>query len=209
MRLVQALGFSNGCAELALKKPPPLVPSSLMISWLATGPIEIVCFAPSSVVASTAPASVCGTPRATKTQRADDGDRQQQVERDAGDIDPEIADRLRLRAREGAHQREGHREAGGRREEVMDREAEHLGEMTHRRLAAVVLPVGVGDEAHRGIEGEIGRHRIEAARVQRQKVLQPLNGVERQEPDDGEKQPSPSYRRASPARAPDRRPARR
>ena len=65
--LVQALGFSNGCAELALKKPPPLVPSSLMISWLATGPIEMVCFAPSSVVASTEPASVCGTPSATKT----------------------------------------------------------------------------------------------------------------------------------------------
>ena len=65
--LVQALGFSNGCAALALKKPPPLVPSSLMISWLATGPIEMTCFAPSSVVASTAPASVCGIPKATKT----------------------------------------------------------------------------------------------------------------------------------------------
>ena len=65
--LVQALGFSNGCAELALKKPPPLVPSSLMISWLAIGPMEIVCLAPSSVVASTAPASVCGMPSATKT----------------------------------------------------------------------------------------------------------------------------------------------
>ena len=66
-KLVQALGFSNGCAALALKKPPPLVPSSLMISWLATGPIEMVCFAPSMVVASTAPASVCGMPRATNT----------------------------------------------------------------------------------------------------------------------------------------------
>ena len=37
-RLVIAVGFSNGCAELALKKPPPLLPSSLMASWLATGP---------------------------------------------------------------------------------------------------------------------------------------------------------------------------
>ena len=68
MRLVQALGFSKGWAELALKKPPPLVPSSLMISWLATGPIEIVCLAPSSVVASTAPRSVCGTPSATSAK---------------------------------------------------------------------------------------------------------------------------------------------
>ena len=67
MRFVQAFGFSNGCAELALKKPPPLVPSSLMISWLAIGPIAMVCFAPSSVVASTEPASVCGTPSAIST----------------------------------------------------------------------------------------------------------------------------------------------
>ena len=35
IRLVQAFGFSNGCAELALKIPPPLVPSSLIASWLA------------------------------------------------------------------------------------------------------------------------------------------------------------------------------
>ena len=29
MRLVSGVGFSNGCAELALKKPPPLVPELL------------------------------------------------------------------------------------------------------------------------------------------------------------------------------------
>ena len=31
-KLVIGEGFSNGCAELALKKPPPLVPSSLIDS---------------------------------------------------------------------------------------------------------------------------------------------------------------------------------
>ena len=35
---VKAFGFSNGCAEFALTIPPPLVPSSLIASWLATGP---------------------------------------------------------------------------------------------------------------------------------------------------------------------------
>ena len=104
----------------------------------------------------------------------------------AGQIDPEIADRLRRRAREAAHQRERHREAGRGRQEVVHGEAEHLGEMTHRRLAAVVLPVGVGDEADRGVEGEIGRDRVEAPRVQRQDVLQPLQRVEREEAGDGE-----------------------
>ncbi len=42
-KLVTAVGFSKGCAELALKKPPPLVPIILMASCDATGPIAIVC----------------------------------------------------------------------------------------------------------------------------------------------------------------------
>ena len=49
----ERVGFSNGCAELALKKPPPLVPSILMASCEATGPTAMVCLPPSSVVAST------------------------------------------------------------------------------------------------------------------------------------------------------------
>ena len=69
----------------------------------------------------------------------------------------------------------------------MDGEAEHLGEMTHRRLAAVVLPIGVGDEADRGVEGEIGRHPGELLRIERQHTLQPLQRVERQEADDRER----------------------
>ena len=49
-QFVHVVGFSNGCAELALKKPPPLVPSSLMTSWLATGPPVMVCCPPASVL---------------------------------------------------------------------------------------------------------------------------------------------------------------
>src|SRR5690349_25149256 len=37
------VGFSNGCAELTLKKPPPLVPSCLIAIWDAAGPTAIVC----------------------------------------------------------------------------------------------------------------------------------------------------------------------
>ncbi len=48
--LVNAVGFSNGCAELTLKKPPPLVPSSLIASWLATGPVVSSWLPPVSVV---------------------------------------------------------------------------------------------------------------------------------------------------------------
>ncbi len=68
IRLVIALGFSNGWAELTLNRPPPLVPSCLMASWLATGNKEIVCLAPSMVVAEALASRVWGSPRATKTR---------------------------------------------------------------------------------------------------------------------------------------------
>ena len=86
-------------------------------------------------------------------QRVDDADRQQDVERAAGEIDPEIADGLHRGAREAADQRDGEHDAGRRRQEVLVRQAEHLHEIGHRAFAAVVLPVGVGDEAHRRVEG--------------------------------------------------------
>ena len=38
MKLLKGVGFSKGCPLLALKKPPPLVPNSLITSWEATGP---------------------------------------------------------------------------------------------------------------------------------------------------------------------------
>ena len=42
-KFASGVGFSNGCALFALKKPPPLVPNCLMISCDATGPCAIVC----------------------------------------------------------------------------------------------------------------------------------------------------------------------
>ena len=45
-QFVIVVGFSNGWAELALKKPPPLLPSSLIASCEATGPSGIVWTAP-------------------------------------------------------------------------------------------------------------------------------------------------------------------
>ncbi len=37
------VGFSKGCAEFAFANPPPLVPSSLIASCEAIGPIGRVC----------------------------------------------------------------------------------------------------------------------------------------------------------------------
>src|SRR6185312_15360692 len=65
-KLVRPLGFSNGWAELALKKPPPLVPSSLIASCDATGPSGTLCCAPCRVCTVTCPAKSCGTPWLTR-----------------------------------------------------------------------------------------------------------------------------------------------
>ena len=43
IRLVSGVGFSNGCALLVLKNPPPFVPHCLMNSCDATGPCAISC----------------------------------------------------------------------------------------------------------------------------------------------------------------------
>ena len=45
-RFEKLVGFSKGCAEFALKKPPPFEPSCLIATWDAAGPRGIICLAP-------------------------------------------------------------------------------------------------------------------------------------------------------------------
>ena len=68
------------------------------------------------------------------------------------------------------------------------RQAEHLHEIRQRALATVVLPVGVGDEADRGVEAEIFGHRRHALRIERQEALQAQQAVEDQKASDVKEQ---------------------
>src|ERR1700733_9671121 len=52
--------------------------------------------------------------------------------------------------------------------------------MAGRALGEVGLPVGVGYERDRDVEGEVGRHAGSMLRVQRQMLLQPQYAVENQ-----------------------------
>ena len=72
------------------------------------------------------------------------------------------------RAREAADQRHRQHDAGRGRQEILVGQAEHLDEIRQRAFAAVVLPVGVGDEADRGVEGEIRGDRGLLRRIERQ-----------------------------------------
>ncbi len=74
-KLESGVGFSKGCAEFTLKKPPPLVPSCLIAICDAAGPSARICCAPSaaaapvrsSSVAVAEPSNVCTTPCDTST----------------------------------------------------------------------------------------------------------------------------------------------
>ena len=66
-RFVNGVGFESGWAELALSVPPPLVPSSLIASWLANGPPGIAWVAPVEVRASVNPSKLWIAPRETST----------------------------------------------------------------------------------------------------------------------------------------------
>ena len=65
-KFVSGVGFSNGCALFALKKPPPLMPSILIASCEAVGPMASTCFTPSSVAISRYAARFCSTPWETR-----------------------------------------------------------------------------------------------------------------------------------------------
>ena len=97
-KFVNGLGFSNGWAELVLKNPPPFVPSCLMATWLATGPPGIACVdtsaatAGSSGVAAVEPVRFCTTPPASSSDGDDERQRQQDAQRRAHEVDPEVAD---------------------------------------------------------------------------------------------------------------------
>ena len=121
-------------------------------------------------------------------QRVDDTNRQQDVERATGDIDPEVADRARRRARKSTDERHRQHDAGRRRQVVLMRKSEHLYQVGQRALAPVVLPVGVGNEARRGVERQILRGRRHTRRVERQRALQPHQGIKDQEPADVKEQ---------------------
>ena len=92
-QLVSGVGLSNGCDELALRKPPPLFPSSLIHSCEAIGPIAIVCCAPSKRRHGLRRVPGLRNALPDEDEGADDRDRQQDIEDAAGQVDPVVADR--------------------------------------------------------------------------------------------------------------------
>ncbi len=106
---------------------------------------------------------------------------QQDVERAAREVHPEVADVRAGAIPEAPEQRHEDRHPAGRRDEVLHRQRSHLGEVAHGGLATVALPVGVGREAHRRVERRVRRDRPQPLRVEWQDPLRALQQVHDQQ----------------------------
>ena len=112
---------------------------------------------------------------------SDDADRQQQIQRAARQIDPEITQRLQPARGKGADHGNRGGNAGRGAEEIMDRQPDHLRAVGNLAFRRIGLPIRVGDEADGSIERQARRHGRDRLRVPRQHILQAQNGIEHQE----------------------------
>jgi hypothetical protein len=110
--------------------------------------------------------------------------RREHVEDRAHQVLPEVADALAAAPDDPAHERDRHDDPDARRQPVLDGQPDHLAEVAHRRLAAVVLPVGVRHERRDGVERHVPRRRVVAERVERvgheERVLRAQDQVQEQ-----------------------------
>ncbi len=89
---------------------------------------------------------------------------------------------------DAADQGNQNRHAGGCRNEVLNGQAQHLGQVAHRGLAAIALPVGIGDEAGGSVECQIRGNRADFLWVQREPSLQALEHDHHEHASETEKQ---------------------
>ena len=123
----------------------------------------------------------------------DDGrnnaDRHQDAQHRAHQVDPEVTQIAGALAGEAAHQCDRHRHADGGRDEVLHRQPGHLHQMTIGGLTGVGLPVGVGDEADRGVPRQRRGHLCgRIMQMQRQLALHQLEDEQEQDADRRESQ---------------------
>ena len=116
------------------------------------------------------------------------GQGQEHVEADPHHVPPEVAEPLAPVGGEGPGQRADNGDAGGPGQEVLYGQADHLREVRHGRLAGIGLPVGVGDEADRGVERQVRRQPRQLQRIERQHPLQHQHRIEQDKARDVEGQ---------------------
>ena len=101
----------------------------------------------------------------------DERDGPHDVEQAAGHVHPEVPDGRGTASGETADHADSYRDADDRAQHLLQGQRADLREVRHRRLSAVVLPVGVGQERGGGVEAERLGHGAQVLRVQRKRAL--------------------------------------
>ena len=114
-------------------------------------------------------------------QSADNTKWQQYPEAGAHHVDPEVANGLHLAARNAANKGNGECDSNRRGNEVVIGEAGHLGEVAHRGLAGIGLPVRIRGKRRSGIECHmLGRDCRQMLRIEGQHALHALEEIQKQ-----------------------------
>ena len=206
-QFVSGVGFSNGWAELALTKPPPLVPSSLIASCDGDRP-EGDRLRGALEGGHALPARRSGLRDALpdEDERRDERDRQQDVQHGARQVDPEVADRRSTRRRTMPRiSAIAIAMPTAADDEVADGRARAPGvRCDHRDLARVVLPVRVGVEADRGVEGEVPGTAGAPVGLSGRTAWRRWSTYSQRDRHEAEHEQRPRRSPSSPARVPDR-----
>jgi hypothetical protein len=104
------------------------------------------------------PGKVLHHTRGDEHDREKDRQRQEDAQAAAHQVDPEVTHPVGLVAGQGAHQGDAGRHADGGADERGHAQAGGHGEVAQSRFAGLVLPAGVGREAHCRVESQRGRH---------------------------------------------------
>ncbi len=111
--------------------------------------------------------------------REDDRERQEDVDDRAVEVAPEVPEPdPATTARDAANNGRDDREPDAGRDELLHGEPGHLAEVRHRRLARVVLPVRVRDEARCRVQRDGPRHAGQVIRVEEEVTLQAQQSVQ-------------------------------
>ena len=179
-KLVMPLAFSNGVGAVDVEEAAAVGPQ-LLDRLLRGDRAEGQCLRPTGDRVEDLRA-VEGLDHALgdEHQGSEEGDRQQDVEVDPDQIGPEVAERGTTARGEAADHRRQRSDPDRGGDEVLHRQPRHLDEVGERRLAPVVLPVGVGDEGGGGVEAEVPGAGVEAVGVERLDALGAEHQVEDQ-----------------------------
>ena len=185
-KFVNPLGFSNGYGRVRV------VPAAAVRPELLDGDLRCDRAAGDRLVPALERGRRGVTVERLRHALADEHDpedhceRQQDVDERPVEVAPEVPDAAGRASCESSDHRGQHRHADGRRDEVLHGQPRHLRQVGHRVLAAVELPVGVGDEARGGVQRDGRRDARQVVRVQRQMPLRAQEQVQEHREDDGE-----------------------